>query len=168
MAEGGPYQHIIGSGTQVNVVNVNDLPTNECYLFRIFDSNNNGICCNYGDGYYQLKDAHGNVFIGGPGNGDYGAEASELFSIHKHGDGLDETISSNFNIYPNPANNKIYVDGENIGIVEVYNSLGQKVITTEGSEHTSIDVASFENSVYVVRVITNNGDVTTKKVTIAH
>ena len=169
VASGGPYQHLIGSGsTQVNVANVNGIATNECYLFRIYDSNNNGICCNYGEGYYYIKDINGNVFIGGEGNGDYGAQASELFSIHEHGAGLNETEAMGFNIYPNPANNKIYVDGEGVGAVEVYNSLGQKVITVEGTENTAVDVASFENGVYVVRVITNDGAVSTQKVTIAH
>ena len=166
VASGGPYQHLIGSGsTQVNVGNVNGIATNECYLFRIYDSNGNGICCNYGNGYYYLKDANGNRFI--EGAGDYGEGTTNLFSIHKHGDAVNESMSSSFNIYPNPANSKIYVDGEDVGAVEVYNSLGQKVATVEGSERTSVDVTSFENGVYVVRVITNEGAVTTQKVTIA-
>lgn len=166
VASGGPYQHLIGSGsTQVNVGNVNGIATNECYLFRIYDSNGNGICCNYGNGYYYLKDANGNRFI--EGAGDYGEGTTNLFSIHKHGDAVNEAMSSSFNIYPNPANSKIYVDGEDVGAVEVYNSLGQKVATVEGSERTSVDVTSFENGVYVVRVITNEGAVTTQKVTIA-
>lgn len=81
VAEGGPYQHLIGSGsTQVNLVNVTDLPVNECYLFSIFDNNGNGICCNYGQGYYYLKDANGNVFI--EGDGDFGSSASHTFSIN--------------------------------------------------------------------------------------
>ena len=167
VASGGPYQHLIGSGsTQVNVGNVNGIASNECYLFRIYDSNNNGICCNYGNGYYYIKDANGNRFIEGDGN--YGAEDAKLFTIHKHGEGLNETEAVGFNVYPNPANNKIYVDGEGVGAVEVYNSLGQKVITVEGTENTAVDVTSFENGVYVVRVITNDGAVSTKKVTIAH
>ena len=58
VASGGPYQHLMGSGsTQPNVEIINDLPADECYLFRIFDSNGNGICCNYGEGYYYIKDA---------------------------------------------------------------------------------------------------------------
>lgn len=167
IAEGGPYQHLIGAGsTQANVAEVENIPTNECYMFRIYDSNNNGICCNYGNGYYYIKDANGDKFI--EGEGDYGAGTTETFSIIKHGDLVDETEASALNIYPNPANNKIYVDGENVGAVEVYNSLGQKVVTVEGSANTSINVASFENGVYVVRVITNEGAVTTKKVTITH
>ena len=80
VVEGGPYQHLIGSGsTQVNVSNINDIPTNECYLFRIYDSNGNGICCNYGQGYYYIKDANGDRII--EGDGDFGSEADHLFSI---------------------------------------------------------------------------------------
>lgn len=168
IAEGGPYSHIIGTGTQPNVENIENLPTGECYLLRIWDSNKNGICCNYGEGYYYVKDADGNTILGGPGNGEYGELATELIQIKKGGEGVKETMTSGFNIYPNPANSKIYVDGENIGVVEVYNSLGQKVASVEGSENTSVNASSFDNGVYVVRVITNDGMVSTKKVTIAH
>lgn len=168
IAEGGPYSHIIGTGTQPNVENIENLPTGECYLLRIWDSNKNGICCNYGEGYYYVKDADGNTILGGPGNGEYGELATELIQIKKGGEGVKETMTSGFNIYPNPANSKIFVDGENIGVVEVYNSLGQKVASVEGSENTSVNASSFDNGVYVVRVITNDGMVSTKKVTIAH
>ena len=82
IAEGGPYQHLIGSGsTQPNVQTINDVPTDECYLVRIYDSNGNGLCCNYGNGYYYMKDGHGNVIFGGEGNGDFGEMASQLLSL---------------------------------------------------------------------------------------
>ena len=167
VAAGGPYQHLVGSGsTQANVENVNDIPTDECYLFRIYDSNNNGICCNYGNGYYYIKDAHGNKIF--EGDGEFGSMAAHLFSLKRDHTSVDENDATALNIYPNPANNKIYVSGENIGVVEIYNSLGQMLLTVEGTDNTTVDVASFENGIYVVRVIANDGIVTTKKVTIAH
>lgn len=167
VAEGGPYQHLVGSNsTQINVAHITDIPTNECYLFRIYDSNSDGICCSHGEGYYYIKDASGNRFIEGDGN--YGAMAKELFSIHKSDYSLDETEVSNILVYPNPANSKIFVEGENIGTVEVYNSLGQKVTTVDGSENTVVDVASYENGIYLVRVITGSNTITTKKITIIH
>lgn len=167
VASGGPYQHLMGSGsTQPNVENINNLPADECYLFRIFDSNGNGICCNYGEGYYYIKDAAGNRII--EGDGDFGSMASHLFSINKKPDMTGDISASGLVIYPNPANNKIYVDGEDVSVVEIYNSLGQRVLVVEGSEKTSVDVAAFGNGVYVVRAITNEGNVVTKKVTIAH
>ena len=167
VASGGPYQHLMGSGsTQPNVEIINDLPADECYLFRIFDSNGNGICCNYGEGYYYIKDAAGNRII--EGDGAFGSMASHLFSINKKPDVVGENPVAGLIIYPNPANNKIYVDGEDVSVVEIYNSLGQRVLIVEGSDKTSVDVAAFGNGVYVVRAITNEGNVTTKKVTIAH
>ena len=168
VAQGGPYQHLVGSGsTQANVENIENLPTDECYLFRIYDSNNNGICCNFGNGYYYIKDANGNHII--DGDGAFGSMAAHLFSLKRDHTSVDENVASNsLNIYPNPANSKIFVDGENVSVVEVYNSLGQKVATVEGTENTAVNVASFDNGVYVVRVITNDGGITTKKVTIAH
>lgn len=167
VASGGPYQHLMGSGsTQPNVENINNLPADECYLFRIFDSNGNGICCNYGEGYYYIKDAAGNRII--EGDGDFGSMASHLFSINKKPDVVGENPVAGLVIYPNPANNKIYVDGDDVSVVEIYNSLGQRVLMVEGSDKTSVDVVAFGNGVYVVRAITNEGNVTTKKVTIAH
>ena len=94
--------------------------------------------------------------------------ASHLFSLKRDHTNVDENVAvNNLNIYPNPANSKIFVDGENVSVVEVYNSLGQKVASVEGTENTAVNVASFENGVYVVRVIANDGNVVTKKVTIA-
>ena len=79
---------------------------------------------------------------------------------------VGDNAAASFNIYPNPANNMLYVEGEDIEIVEIYNSLGQRVLAVEGvAEKTSIDVASFDNGVYVVRVVGSNG-ISTKKVSI--
>lgn len=167
VAAGGPYQHLAVSGsTYINVENVSDIPTDECYLFRIYDSNNNGICCNYGNGYYYIKDANGNKIVDAAGN--YGAMDSHLFSINKKDDGVNENDMTGFNVYPNPADSKIFVEGENISVVELYNSVGQKIASVKGTDNTYVDVAAFENGVYLVKVITNDANVTTKKVTIVH
>ncbi len=166
VAQGGPYQHLVGTGTQINVSNVTDLPTDECYLFRIYDSAENGICCSYGDGFYYIKDAAGNRFI--EGEGDFGAGAANMFSINRNDDGVEDVTVSDLKIYPNPANNVIYVKGENVNKVEVYNSVGQMLSSVKGSANINVDATSFENGVYFVKVIASDGAVTTKKVTIAH
>jgi hypothetical protein len=166
VAEGGPYQHLVGQGaTQTNVATLNNIPTDDCYLFTIFDTNNNGICCNYGNGYYYIKDANGDKIV--EGDGDFGAMAAHSFMLKKRPDAIDENTNSHFTIYPNPANNMIVVEGENVELVEIYNSLGQKVLTVEGSTNTTLNVASFENGVYMVRVISSEG-ISTKKVSISH
>ena len=164
VASGGPYTHLAGAGTQAQVANVTGVSSDECYLFRIFDSGKNGICCDYGEGYYYIKDANGNKII--EGDGDFGAMATELFNIRQVA-GIGDNAAEMFSIYPNPAENKIFVEGENIGMVELYNSLGQMVLAVEGaSEKTAVDVSSCDNGVYFVRVFTNDGAVTTKKVSV--
>ncbi|MBO7073328.1 MAG: Omp28-related outer membrane protein [Bacteroidales bacterium] len=169
IASGGPYAHLTGGPqTSVNTQIVNDVPVDECYLFRIYDNNSNGICCNYGNGYYYVKDGENQVLFGGEGNGGFGAMAAHSFMLKKRPDAVQDNMASDFNIYPNPANSMIVVEGQNVEFVEIYNSLGQKVLTVEGAkEYTTVNVASFENGVYVVRVVSNNG-ISTKKVSIAH
>lgn len=151
IAQGGPYLHLVGSGsTQANVENIENIPTNECYLFRIYDSNNNGICCNFGNGYYYIKDAAGNKII--EASGDYGAMDSQLISI-KGPEGVEENVASRYYIYPNPANDKIYVEGEDVEYVELYNAMGQLMVVVKGSEKTTIDVTSYGEGVYFVKVV---------------
>lgn len=81
VASGGPYQHLATSATSIHMENVNGLPANECYLFRIFDSNNDGMCCNFGNGYYVVKDASGAVIFGDNDDGNFGSEARHLISV---------------------------------------------------------------------------------------
>lgn len=168
VAQGGPYAHLISSGgTQLHVETIEDVPTDADYLFTIYDDNDNGICCAYGDGWYKIK--VNDVYIIGQDqdNGDFGSQNSELIRINRKPSAVGEDAISNLKVYPNPANNTIFVEGENIKAVEIYNSLGQKVANVEGSAKTSVNVASFDNGVYFVKVIANDGVEKTQKVAIA-
>ncbi|MCQ2306643.1 MAG: Omp28-related outer membrane protein [Bacteroidales bacterium] len=168
IAEGGPYAHLIASGsTQLHVETIEDVPTGADYLFNIYDSNDNGICCTYGEGWYKIK--VNDVYILGQDqdNGGFGAHGSELIRINKGQDLIGENGLDGMKVYPNPANNTIFVEGENIKAVEIYNSLGQMVANVEGSVKTVVNVASFDNGVYFVKVVANDGAVKTQKVTIA-
>lgn len=78
LAEGGPYSTLPGGGTQPHIETI-VVPVGECILLTIHDSGQNGICCNYGDGYYQLKDSHNNVII--DGDGAFGSEVKHLISV---------------------------------------------------------------------------------------
>jgi len=37
----------------------------DCYNFTIFDSGNDGICCDFGNGFFQLVDASGQLLLNG-------------------------------------------------------------------------------------------------------
>jgi len=161
IANGGPYQHLIGSGvTQANVETLNDIPVNDCYLFRIYDSNNNGICCNYGNGYYYIKDANGNRII--EGDGEFGSMASHLISIKGNTTSVDAVSQETLKVYPNPANDYLTVEGEMTSL-EVYNAIGQRMLAKMvNGNSTRINLSEFNNGIYFLRV-NNNGEVTTRK-----
>jgi hypothetical protein len=73
--------------------------------------------------------------------------------------GLDEATSSNtFSVFPNPANDKIFINGLNntgaIAKVRIFNTVGSLVSqsTIQTVQNPSIDVSSMENGVYFVEV----------------
>lgn len=161
VAQGGHYQNLAGSGsTQANIEIVDDLPADECYLFRIYDSGDNGICCNYGNGRYYIKDANGNKFI--EADGDYGSEGHNLFSITKTMTAVESVAQESLKVYPNPANDYLTVEGE-MTSVEVYNTIGQCLLSkTVNGNSTRINLSEFNNGIYLLRV-NNNGEVVTRK-----
>jgi len=161
IAEGGPYQHLMGSGsTQPNVKTIDDVPVNDCYLFRIYDNNGNGICCNYGNGYYYVRDGHGNMIFGGEGNGDFGEMASQQFSL-VNTTGVENQVEHSLKVYPNPANQTLNVEGE-LTSIEVYNTVGQCLLSRKVNGNTQIDLSNYSNGMYFLRVY-NNGEVTVRK-----
>ena len=66
-------------------------------------------------------------------------------------------------VYPNPANDFIYVQGEDIQHVVIYNSIGLKVVSRDVNDLESIDIADFASGIYFVRTIDRNGNITTTK-----
>ena len=72
--------------------------------------------------------------------------------------------SQSLMLYPNPANDFVTLSGENLGIVRVYNALGQKVdeIEANGSE-LRINTAGYESGVYFVKT-----DETTLRFVVKH
>ena len=68
-------------------------------------------------------------------------------------------------MFPNPANESVTLQGENLGIVSLYNMLGQKVDTfyTEESQMV-IPTAKYQEGIYFVR--TSNG--MTQRLVIVH
>ena len=76
LASGGPYENLKGSSaTELHEIKV-EIPAGECVKFVIRDSKKNGICCQYGEGYYRILDEKGNVAL--DGDGAFGEEDRDL------------------------------------------------------------------------------------------
>ena len=82
-----------------------------------------------------------------------------LYSV----DGVDENMTQNVEVYPNPIKDMLTIKAENISNVVIYNAIGQKVFsqTFDGNE-ASIDMNSFDSGIYMVRIFANGNEVTRK------
>lgn len=163
IATGGPYDMLTGStATKLHRVNVN-VPSDECVRFVIKDAEGNGICCNYGDGYYKIK---GNNTVLVDGSGDFGAEAYHNLNVVKATD-IEENVKQSYDIYPNPVKNTLNVKGDNMSYIMIYNSLGQMVKSVScDSDNMTIDVNTLNDGVYFINIIDNNGEISTNKVSV--
>ena len=168
IASGGPYTMMVGgsSSTQLHQEKVT-VAKGECVKFVIKDAVGNGICCQFGEGYYQIKDSQGNLLV--DGDGDFGSEASVLLSV-TDGVSVNETLTTEtYNIFPNPVKDVLTVKGENMKQVVIYNSVGQMVETINATENeVKVNVNSYKNGMYFINVIDNNGEMTTTKVSVLH
>jgi peroxiredoxin len=77
---------------------------------------------------------------------------------------LEEAENQVITLFPNPANDFVTLNGENLGTVRVYNALGQKVEEFEANgRELRINTSGYENGVYFVKT-----DETTLRFVVRH
>lgn len=68
----------------------------------------------------------------------------------------------NFTMYPNPVKNELFISSENdIQKVEIYNITGQRILEVNNSKR--INTSSLRNGIYMVKLTSENGGVSVKK-----
>ncbi len=88
-------------------------------------------------------------------------------TIHNYDSALVLSVDSvedvkEFSIYPNPVKNVLEIQTlSTIDVVEVYNMLGKRVMTTKS---TKINVEHLSDGIYTVKVIDNLGNKSIKKI----
>ena len=82
--------------------------------------------------------------------------------------GIAEWTADNLTVYPNPTYGQFFIEGQRIATVMIYNASGQIVaeIDNTESERISIDCNGWNPGLYNVRIISVEGMVATRKVTI--
>ena len=149
---GGPYLN-----NDMTVINKSfNVSTNSCYKFTINDSFGDGICCSNGAGSYELKTDDNTVIVSG---GSYTfTEVTDISTTPLLG-ANDYFVNNKITIYPNPAKDFIYIklaNGSNLPDgYKIYNLTGQLVTEQiiNNASHLKIDVSSFSNGMYFVKVI---------------
>lgn len=75
-------------------------------------------------------------------------------------DAISDENALSFNIFPNPADNFVKIEGNNIQTVEIFNMTGQTIVRQEvGGNETTISTKDLESGVYFVKI---NGTKTQK------
>lgn len=135
-----------------------ELTSGDCYTFTIYDEYQDGICCDFGIGSYTLT-AGSEVIVSG---GDFGASESTSFVIDTTASVVSNNPFEDITLYPNPVNSTL-----NIGItgttelpenIFIYNTLGQLVKNSKvnSSSDLSVDVSSFANGIYLIKITGQN------------
>ena len=71
-------------------------------------------------------------------------------------EGVDE-LTASFRLYPNPVNDKLYIETETeVEEVVVYDAFGRQQ-TTDNSQQSTVDVSNLNAGVYFVMIKTNEG-----------
>ena len=83
--------------------------------------------------------------------------------------GVNDNAEYNIGVYPNPANEKVTVDAQNINSISVINIMGQKVYeeTSINDDKAVIDVNEYPSGIYMIHVVTDEYEIT-KRISIAH
>jgi polyhydroxybutyrate depolymerase len=130
-----------------------------CYEFEIFDSFGDGICCEFGEGFYTLTTDSADVIIDG---GEFSSSEITEISIGEElstGDAFLSTIA----LYPNPANNQITLsisDTNDISSYRIYTTFGQ--LLQEGTLQKNkevISVSRYTVGIYFIVVKNTNTSV---------
>ena len=75
----------------------------------------------------------------------------------------DNTEASGLQVYPNPAKDRVVIEGMEVVEVKVCNTSGQMVKTVRGTNE--IDIADLAKGVYLLRITDADGKVYTNKIT---
>ena len=75
--------------------------------------------------------------------------------------GIDENSVANFEVYPNPMNNTLYINGD-VKDVIIFNAVGQQVMFVENANE--INVEDLNEGLYFVKVSDKRGNSAVKKI----
>lgn len=149
-----------GVGTYPNNALIKDtltLPTPGCYSIHFVDAYGDGMCCNFGNGYYKLYNID-NPVIPIMSGGEFGAYDDRGFGVQTTSAVSSAGQATDFKLYPNPADFQVFITWEMTAPVQmhgfVYNTLGQCVYTFDpekaaaGVHHAVLPVQDWPNGIY--------------------
>jgi len=75
------------------------------------------------------------------------------------GMGIEETQNLNVNIYPNPAKDIVFIKGEGIETVALYDLVGNCLRIMDYNTCEELNVSGLSKGIYVLMLTTNDGHI---------
>ncbi|RYJ43254.1 T9SS type A sorting domain-containing protein [Flavobacterium beibuense] len=131
-----------------------ELEISQCYTFVIIDQAGDGMCCEYGEGYYEVTTIDGTVVASG---GSFGVTEETSFYVDTTLGTNDFVYENGIKLYPNPTNGIINISMKNNELPEsytIYNNLGQVVAQSKVSStaNLSINTSAYSNGIYFIKI----------------
>lgn len=161
-----------GPGSYPNMALIRDtldLPSNGCYSIHFSDAYGDGMCCEFGTGYYRLYN------LDNPGTPLISGGEFENYSRRAFGAGVISTASDlaqniDVQLFPNPASDFLNVEIEAISGAEIsgsiFNAFGQLQYlfplekSTVGGNDWQLPISGWPDGVYFLQLKIGSGIVT--------
>lgn len=155
--QGGPYSN----GSQSPDITTWTLDDLSCYRLEVYDAYGDGICCDFGNGYYKVT-VNGNTVVEG---GQFDSEDVKLFKTDAAIGISENALERSLNIYPNPTTGLVNLEynlelGTSLN-VEVTDVVGKVVMdrslrSASGVQRQTLDLGSLTNGMYLIKVDAGN------------
>ena len=149
VATGGPYADF-SPGTE----SITLCLAVGCYDLTVSDEYEDGICCEYGNGHFEVVDADGVVLASN--NGQFLASATEEFCVDATG--LAPLGDDVIRVAPNPADERLSIllpASLTGGTLALYDAMGRIVLNRRiiGTDRLDLDLSGHAEGVYLLEGI---------------
>jgi len=144
-ASGGPYQNNENGTIVTETFCISD----GCYDLIMYDQFGDGMCCDFGEGGYQLLTQFNDLAI--TSGGEFEDSETNEFCVDSNTI-LESDKSLQVELYPNPASTEVNIilPSPNASIT-VYDVSGRMVLKERhDSAVVTLDVSSFQNGSYLI------------------
>ncbi len=132
------------------------LANNQCYTFTMYDSQDDGICCDGGNGYYDIKSTNGLTIVAS--GAEYTSIENIQFTTNTLGTDKFET-SNDIYLYPNPTKGTLNIHvPSDFGLPNSFaisNIAGQIISRKKVSKQDDliVNTSPLSNGVYFITVV---------------
>jgi hypothetical protein len=137
-----------------------------CYKMVVNDGTGNGLFSPYGPadcGFFTFLDTKGVKLVDSISK--FGYVTQILFSVASPMgiENEDPTELEKIVVFPNPANSNIHVDFiESKTNIMLFNLMGEKIQEITTDENIVIDLSTYKNGIYLMKITTKDGVITKK------